>query len=128
MEKAPFARAPFRVSGDGGGLRGLTSRGTTDATEHPFARGWDVDQDPVADPGVRQAIRLVHPPANRTRLAFDLGGERLEISKICEQFIEGHFKHLLAVRVTVLINLLTEIAVSKKCKTLFEFALLELSS
>lgn len=52
----------------------------------------------------------------------------LEIRKVGEQFIEGHFEHCLSVRATVLVNLLTEIAVSKKSKKLSEFRLLELSA
>jgi hypothetical protein len=86
-----WARA--RISGstvlglDGGYLAPPARRRSLHAFQKPFPRGRNVNQDPVADSRVRQAVRLIHPTSNGARMATGVSGKRSRSMKSSRKFV-----------------------------------------
>ena len=80
-------------SGSSGGLAPPARRGLSHTLHEPFARGRDVDQDPVSDSRVWQPVRLIHPATNGARMAARIGGKRFKVGEIAEKICVGHRLH-----------------------------------
>jgi hypothetical protein len=76
---------------------------------YPFAGGRKVNQDPIAEFGVGQAVGLIDPAADGARIAFYLGGKGYNFKQIFKYIC----RHLSTGFVTVQDKLRTFFSLSK---------------
>jgi len=59
--------------------------GLAHASENPRLRGWEVDEDAIANFRIGEAVWLIHPAAHCARITVYLGSERFKIEVFGEK-------------------------------------------